>query len=57
MHAEFTIDEETEICHKVGTITEFYHTEEEQRRMCKLAGITYEDVLRWKGYWEKLREK
>lgn len=59
MHSEFTIDRETEICHKAGSIWQWHaeESEEEQKKECELMGITWEEALHWKPYWERLLKK
>ena len=54
MHAEFTIDTETELKHKAGCVWKLlgsHYTQAQLARYCALYGITIEQALQWKRYW------
>lgn len=57
MHSEFSVSKEVDMRHKVGSVIEvalkMNKTDENSViDIAKLYGITYNDVLKWKSYWE-----
>ena len=54
MHAELTIDAETELKHKAGCVWKILgsrYTHDQLQRYCALYGITVEQALQWEKYW------
>lgn len=59
MHAEFTIDEDTEIRNKalsVWTLLNKESSEQEIRERASSFGISFEDAMKRKEYYFRLRE-
>ena len=57
MHSEFSVSREIEVRHKVGTVIEvaikMNKTDKKSvTDIARLYGITYNDILKWKLYWE-----
>ena len=53
MHAEFTVDAETELKHKADCdrkILGSRYTHDQLQRYCALYGITVEQALQWEKY-------
>jgi hypothetical protein len=54
MHAEFTVDAETELKHKAACVRKILgsrYTHNQLQRYCALYGITVEQALQWEKYW------
>lgn len=54
MHAEFTVDAETELKHIADCVRKILgsrYTHDQLQRYCALYGITIEQVLQWEKYW------
>ena len=54
MHAELTIDAETELKHKAACVRKILgsrYTQDQLERYCTLYGITTDQALQWKNYW------
>ena len=54
MHAEFTVDAETELKHKAACVRKILgsrYTHDQLQRYCALYGITVEQALQWEKYW------
>ncbi len=50
MHAEFTVDAETELKHKADCVRKILgsrYTHDQLQRYCALYGITVEQALQW----------
>lgn len=53
MHAEFTVDTETELKHKADCVRKILgsrYTHDQLQRYCALYGITVEQALQWEKY-------
>ena len=53
MHAEFTVDAETELKHKADCVRKILgsrYTHDQLQRYCALYGITVEQALQWEKY-------
>lgn len=59
MHSEFTVSKETEIRHKAGSmwsVAGFDSDEGTMKRWCDAYGITIQQALKHKAFWEALSE-
>lgn len=57
MHSEFSVDAETEIKHKAGSMwatAGFACNDATLRKWCKSYGITTQQAIKYKEYWKKL---
>lgn len=60
MHSEFTIDAETEKCHRAGCVWTGLKKDapkEDIEEQAKRFGIDYETAMKWRDYWNSNESK
>lgn len=57
MHSEFAISKETELKQRAGCVWDvvcFDAPKEKIEHWASRYGVTYEECVKWKSYWQKL---